>query len=68
MTSDILLESGTGEVEVIEFRANDVNYAINVIKVKEIIDMPENGVTKMPESKKEIAGEVDFNLMGYINL
>ena len=40
MTSDILLESGTGEVEVIEFRANDVNYAINVIKVKEIIDMP----------------------------
>lgn len=56
MTSDILLESGTGEVEVIEFRANDVNYAINVIKVKEIIDMPENGVTKMPESKKEIAG------------
>ena len=56
MTSDILLESGTGEVEVIEFRANDVNYAINVIKVKEIIDMPANGVTKMPESKKEIAG------------
>ena len=56
MINDILLESGTGEVEVIEFRANDVNYAINVIKVKEIIDMPENGVTKMPESKKEIAG------------
>lgn len=56
MTSDILLESGTGEVEVIEFRANDVNYAINVIKVKEIIDMTASGVTKMPESKKEIAG------------
>ena len=56
MTIDILLESGTGEVEVIEFRANDVNYAINVIKVKEIIDMPASGVTKMPESKKEIAG------------
>lgn len=56
MTSDILLESGTGEVEVIEFRANDVNYAINVIKVKEIIDMPASGVTKMPECKKEIAG------------
>ena len=56
ITSDILLESGTGEVEVIEFRANDVNYAINVIKVKEIIDMPASGVTKMPESKKEIAG------------
>lgn len=56
MTSDILLESGTGEVEVIEFRANDVNYAINVIKVKEIIDMPASGVIKMPECKKEIAG------------
>ena len=56
MESDILLESGTGELEVIEFIANGNHYAINVVKVKEVIEMPENGVTKLPESKKEIAG------------
>lgn len=56
MLSDILLESGTGELEIIEFTVDGVNYAINVIKVKEIIDMPQNGITKMPQSKKEMAG------------
>ena len=56
MINDILLESGTGELEIIEFKVNGVNYAINVIKVKEIIDIPENGITRMPQSKKEMAG------------
>ena len=37
MESDILLESGTGELEVIEFVANGNHYAINVVKVKEVI-------------------------------
>ena len=56
MESDILLESGTGELEVIEFVANGNHYAINVVKVKEVIEMPTEGLTKLPESKKEIAG------------
>lgn len=56
MESDILLESGTGELEVIEFIANGNHYAINVVKVKEVIEMPSKGLTKLPESKKEIAG------------
>lgn len=56
MNSDILLEAGTGELEIIEFQANGVHYAINVVKVKEVIDMPNSGITKMPESKREIAG------------
>lgn len=53
--SDILLEAGTGELEIIEFMVNGNKYAINVVKVKEVIPMPEN-LTKLPDAKKEIAG------------
>ena len=34
----ILLESGTNEIEVMEFTINESLYGINVAKVKEIID------------------------------
>lgn len=54
--NDILLESGTGELEIIEFVANGNYYAINVVKVKEVIEMPKNGLTKLPDPKPEIAG------------
>lgn len=54
--NDILLEAGTGEVEIIEFVVDNTNYAINVVKVREIIDMPESGITKLPNPNKEIAG------------
>lgn len=53
--SDILLESGTGELEIIEFMVNGNKYAINVVKVKEVISMPDK-LTKLPDARKEIAG------------
>ncbi len=56
MNTNILLESGTGELEVIEFIVNDNHYVINVVKVKEVIEMPKKGLTKLPNSKPEIAG------------
>lgn len=56
MSNTILLESGTGEVEVIEFIVNGNHYAINVVKVKEVIQMPQSGLTKLPDPKPEIAG------------
>ena len=56
MSNNILLESGTGELEVIEFIVDGNHYAINVVKVKEVIQMPENGLTKLPDPKPEIAG------------
>ncbi|AWK49796.1 chemotaxis protein CheV [Clostridium beijerinckii] len=56
MNNNILLESGTGEVEVIEFIVDGNHYAINVVKVKEVIQMPKNGLTKLPDPKPEIAG------------
>lgn len=55
MNNNILLESGTGELEIIEFIVNGNHYAINVVKVKEVIEMPGN-LTKLPDPKPEIAG------------
>lgn len=52
--SEILLESGTGEVEVLHFRVDGEDYAINVVKVKEILNI--NNISKVPNSEKEIAG------------
>jgi len=56
MSNNILLESGTGELEVIEFIANGNHYVINVVKVKEVIAMPKDGLTTLPDPKPEIAG------------
>ena len=56
MNNNILLESGTGELEVIEFVVNNCHYAINVVKVKEIIEMPTETLTKLPDPQPSIAG------------
>lgn len=53
--TNILLKAGTGELEIIDFLVNRIHYAINVVKIKEIIQMP-NNLTKLPDTKKEIAG------------
>ena len=58
MSNGILLESGNGELEIIEFIVNGVHYAINVVKVKEVIEMPKSGATPIPNCKKEIAGVI----------
>ncbi|MBF8982557.1 chemotaxis protein CheV [Lutibacter sp. B2] len=50
----ILLESGTGDVEILEFVINDRHYAINVIKTKEIVEI--ENVTEVPNSNEAIAG------------
>lgn len=50
----ILLESGTGEVEILEFIVGGVHYAINVIKVKEILAV--DYITKIPNSNPAVAG------------
>lgn len=52
--TNILLETGTGEVEILEFSVNNKNYAINVIKVKEVIEA--DNLTKLPDSHPAIAG------------
>lgn len=50
----ILLESGTGELEILHFTVNGQHYAINVIKVRELLEI--NNLSKVPNSKPEVAG------------
>lgn len=54
MNNGILLETGTGELEILEFIVNNKHYAINVIKVKEVLDV--DNLTKLPQTHPAIAG------------
>lgn len=62
--SGILLETGTGELEVVEFMINNQYYAINVLKVKEIIQIAE--ITPLPQMTEEILGL--SNIRGEMNI
>jgi len=52
--SEILLESGTNELEVMEFTIADRHFGINVAKVVEIMQF--NKVTPMPQSNPFVEG------------
>ncbi len=54
MDTKILLENGTNELEVLEFKLNDFSYGINVAKVREII--PYQEVTPVPNAHPSIEG------------
>lgn len=68
METNILLESGTGEVEIFEFVINDKHYGINVVKVKEVIET--DNLTKIPQSHPAIAGLVLYRneIISLVNL
>ncbi|MGL4363445.1 MAG: chemotaxis protein [Cellulosilyticaceae bacterium] len=55
MKSSILLEAGTGELELLKFKVDNNDYGINVLKVKEIIRLTE--VVPSPGSVPAIAGK-----------
>ncbi|MBQ0027554.1 MAG: chemotaxis protein CheV [Lachnospiraceae bacterium] len=54
MDSKILMESGTNELEVLEFNVCGNSYGINVAKIKEII--PYQPVTPVPNAHPSIEG------------
>lgn len=54
MDTNILLENGTNELEVLEFEVADQNYGINVAKIREII--PYEPITEMPNSHPSVEG------------
>ncbi|KIL50283.1 chemotaxis protein CheV [Jeotgalibacillus alimentarius] len=54
----ILLESGTNELEIVEFEVNGSKYGINVIKVKEIIQPA--AVIPIPHSHPYINGIIQL--------
>ena len=51
---EILLETGTGEVEVLEFMVGSGDYAINVIKIREILEV--SNISPVPKSNPAIIG------------
>ncbi len=59
----ILLEAGTNELEIIEFKIGNEYYGINVAKVREII-RANIGIVPVPDSHESVAGVV--NLRGRI--
>lgn len=54
MASSILLETGTGELEILHFTVNGEHYAINVIKVRELLEI--KNLSKIPNSHAAVAG------------
>ncbi len=54
----ILLESGTNELEIVEFKVGSNKFGINVIKVKEIIQPV--SVTTIPHSHPNVEGIIDI--------
>ncbi|MCI6158356.1 MAG: chemotaxis protein [Selenomonadaceae bacterium] len=50
----ILLESGTNEFEIVEFSIGNVNYGINVAKVREVVTA--QPVTAMPQAHPYVDG------------
>lgn len=61
--TNILLESGTNELEIVEFSIGSEHFCINVAKVREIIRFPK-GIVPVPNAHPSIVGVV--NLRGKI--
>jgi two-component system chemotaxis response regulator CheV len=57
--TNILLESGTNELEIVEFAVDGNIYGINVAKVREIIKFPDN-VVNVPDSHPSFEGIADI--------
>lgn len=53
---EILLESGTNEVEIIEFYLGSQSFGINVHKLREIVPYEAEAVTTLPESGLSMKG------------
>lgn len=67
---DILLESGTGELEILKFIVDDSSYAINVLKVREILRIKKEDIKKLPEKSDVILGmsNIRGNVIMIVNL
>ena len=53
---DILLESGTNEMELLTFLVGDQPFGLNVVKVQAIVQFDPLSVSKIPESPEALLG------------
>ncbi len=58
---NILLESGTNEVELLEFYLGTQSFGINVLKIKHILRFEENELIVPPVSDKAVLGALDIH-------
>jgi len=56
MGSNILTETGTNEVEFVEFILCDQSFGVNVAKVREIISYKPDNITSVPETYHSVMG------------
>jgi two-component system chemotaxis response regulator CheV len=54
--NEILLESGTNEVELAEFFLGERSYGVNVAKIREFVPYNEKSVTKIPNAPQSMIG------------
>lgn len=53
---EILLETGTNEVEILEFYLGKQSFGVNVLKVKQILPYSPSSITPTPESYRSVLG------------
>jgi two-component system chemotaxis response regulator CheV len=58
MADTILLESGTNEVELLEFYLEDQSFGINVAKISQILPFDQEKLTVVPNDDKAILGSI----------
>lgn len=56
MAHDILLETGTNEVEFLEFYLKEQSFGVNVAKVKQLIRFESEAITNLPEAYPSVIG------------
>lgn len=56
MASEILLDSGTNEVELLEFYLGDEHFGINVLKVRQVIAYEPDKIVPMPSTGDYVLG------------
>ena len=58
MADEILLESGTNEVEILEFFLGDQSFGINVAKISQITPFDKKNLTVLPDEEPAIMGSL----------
>jgi two-component system, chemotaxis family, chemotaxis protein CheV len=60
MANEILLESGTNEVEILEFFVGETSFGVNVSKVMQIVSFSGTHITHPPETSRGYMGIMNW--------
>jgi two-component system chemotaxis response regulator CheV len=60
MSNEILLETGTNELEVLEFFIGTRSYVVNALKIKQLIQFREENIVPVPNAHASVMGTILF--------